>query len=122
MLRKVLLPQPDGPTSETKVCPSISKLTSVMAVTGLWPLPRGGKTLLTLRASSRLKPVPPWTTQQPRLTAVSNATTSPGSRQVGLDRRHRHDFGGNGAPVSTNTPPSLLVLLCASRVEDKTEE
>ena len=50
--RNVLLPHPDGPTSETKVWPSISKLTSVIAVTGSWPATRGGKTFLTFLATN----------------------------------------------------------------------
>ena len=48
----MLLPHPDGPTSETKVCPSISKLTLVIAVTGSWPLTRGGNTFLTFCATN----------------------------------------------------------------------
>ena len=48
----MLFPQPDGPTSETNVCPSISKLTLVIASTGPWPFTRGGKTFLTSFATN----------------------------------------------------------------------
>ena len=48
----MLFPHPDGPTRETNVWPSISKLTSVIAVTGPWPATRGGKTFLTFLATN----------------------------------------------------------------------
>ena len=48
----MLLPHPEGPTSETKVWPSISKLTLVIAVTGSCPATRGGKTFLTFSATN----------------------------------------------------------------------
>src|SRR5215218_6576620 len=47
MLSSVLLPQPDGPTTDTKTWPDSSRLRAEIARTGGRPFPVGGNTLVS---------------------------------------------------------------------------
>src|SRR5918996_139702 len=59
MLRNVLLPQPEGPTIETKLLPLISKSIPSSAHTTGWSLVGGGNSFTTFSAFSTAKSLPP---------------------------------------------------------------
>ena len=108
----MLLPHPDGPTSETKVWPSISKLMSVIAVTGSWPANAGGKIFLTFLATNLA--IGP---SRPAAYRLDNSCTKQATARL-----HYPDLAKSSAPVLRGgrggKPPrfrsAVLVVLCAA--------